>query len=164
MSKFSERFKELRQSRKLSQQELADKLNTSKSSVNMYERGEREPGIEMLETIADFFNVDMDYLLGKASIVNKTLANAENVIKMSGTDKQTNLTSSEEALLSNYRQLNPDGQKKVDGYVEDLVKGGIYSNTETKTLAAFGGSETVTVDREALNAAVEKLLKDKGLI
>ena len=28
----------------------------------MYERGEREPGLEMLETIADFFNVDMDYL------------------------------------------------------------------------------------------------------
>ena len=68
MSKFSERFKELRQSRKLSQQELADKLNTSKSSVNMYERGEREPGIEMLETIADFFNVDMDYIYGKTDI------------------------------------------------------------------------------------------------
>lgn len=164
MSKFSERFKELRQSRKLSQQELADKLNTSKSSVNMYERGEREPGIEMLETIADFFNVDMDYLLGKASIVNKTLANAENVIKMSGTDGKTNLTSNEENLLSNYRQLNPDGQKKVDVYVEDLVKGGIYSNTETKNIAAYGGAETVTVNKKELNEAVEKLLKDKGLI
>lgn len=71
MSKFSERFKMLRGSRKLSQQELADELGTSKSSVNMYERGEREPGIEMLETIADFFNVDMDYLLGKSSIANR---------------------------------------------------------------------------------------------
>lgn len=55
MSKFSVRFKELRKSRKLSQQALADSLNTSKSSVNMYERGEREPGIDTLETIADFF-------------------------------------------------------------------------------------------------------------
>ena len=145
MSKFSERFKELRQSRKLSQQELADKLNTSKSSVNMYERGEREPGIEMLETIADFFNVDMDYLLGKASIVNKTLANAENVIKLSGTDEHTNLTSSEEALLSNYRQLNPDGQKKVDDYVEDLVKGGLYPADDGEEVAvaarSFGKNE-----------------------
>ncbi|MGN0620003.1 MAG: LexA family protein [Ruminiclostridium sp.] len=73
MSKFSERLKELRTSRKLSQQELADKLGTSKSSVNMYERGEREPGLEMLETIADFFNVDMDYLHGKSKIANKSL-------------------------------------------------------------------------------------------
>lgn len=70
MNKFSERFKELRQSRKLSQQELANKLNTSKSSVNMYERGEREPGIETLETIADFFNVDMDYLVGHDTTTN----------------------------------------------------------------------------------------------
>lgn len=75
MSKFSERFKMLRGSRKLSQQELADELGTSKSSVNMYERGEREPGIEMLETIADFFNVDMDYLLGKSSIANRNFEN-----------------------------------------------------------------------------------------
>ena len=70
MNKFSERFKELRQSRKLSQQELTNKLNTSKSSVNMYERGEREPGIETLETIADFFNVDMDYLVGHDTPTN----------------------------------------------------------------------------------------------
>ena len=75
MSKFSVRFKELRKSRKLSQQALADSLNTSKSSVNMYERGEREPGIDTLETIADFFNVDMDYLLGKSDIVNKAIYN-----------------------------------------------------------------------------------------
>lgn len=73
MSKFSEKFKELRKSRGLSQQELATYLHTSKSSVNMYERGEREPGLEMLENIADYFNVDMDYLMGKTNIANKTL-------------------------------------------------------------------------------------------
>jgi len=56
MSKFSDKFKELRKSRNLSQQQLADYLHTSKSSVNMYERGEREPGLEMLEAIADYFN------------------------------------------------------------------------------------------------------------
>lgn len=37
----------------------------------MYERGEREPGLEMLELIADIFNVDMDYLLGKSDCPNK---------------------------------------------------------------------------------------------
>ena len=78
MSKFSERFKELRQSRKLSQQELAYYLGISKSSVNMYERGEREPGLETIENIADFFNVDMDYLLGKSLVANKSL-NSNNI-------------------------------------------------------------------------------------
>lgn len=68
MSLFPKRLKELRQSKELSQQKLADILKTSKSSINMYERGEREPGFEMLEAIADFFNVDLDYLLGKSNI------------------------------------------------------------------------------------------------
>ncbi len=73
MSKFSLRLKELRASRGMSQQDLADIIEMSKSSVNMYERGEREPGIETLEALADFFDVDIDYLLGKTNTPNKML-------------------------------------------------------------------------------------------
>lgn len=73
MAKFSKRLRELRISRDLSQQKLADHIGMSKSSVNMYERGEREPSLEMLETIADYFNVDLDYLLGKSDIPQKIL-------------------------------------------------------------------------------------------
>ena len=65
MPSFNSRLKELRLKAELSQQQLADKIGISKSSINMYERGEREPGIETLEAFADFFNVDMNYLLGK---------------------------------------------------------------------------------------------------
>jgi len=64
---FSERLKQLRLKRKLSQQELADRLGIANSTVSMYERGERKPDLEMLELIGDFFNVDIDYLLGKES-------------------------------------------------------------------------------------------------
>lgn len=52
--------------------ELSKLLKISKSSVNMYERGEREPGLETLELIADIFNVDMDYLLGKSDCPNRS--------------------------------------------------------------------------------------------
>lgn len=71
MAKFSSRLRQLRQERQLSQQALAQRLGLSKSSVNMYERGEREPGLETLELIADTFNVDMDYLLGKSDCPNR---------------------------------------------------------------------------------------------
>lgn len=71
MPKFNERFKALRLSRNYSQSELARFLRISKSSVNMYERGEREPTFETLEVIADFFNVDMDFLLGKSDVQNR---------------------------------------------------------------------------------------------
>ena len=72
MKKFASRLRELRQSKGLSQSALSECLKVSKSSINMYERGEREPSFETLETIADFFNCDLDYLLGKSDIVNMT--------------------------------------------------------------------------------------------
>lgn len=62
---FSERLRELRQNKGLSQSQLADALNISKSAISMYELGKREPDLEALEGIADFFNVDINYLIGK---------------------------------------------------------------------------------------------------
>lgn len=67
MVKFSTRLRELRKRHGLSQNALAEIIGTSKSSINMYERGDREPGFETLEAFADFFNVNMDYLLGRSS-------------------------------------------------------------------------------------------------
>lgn len=64
MSKFAENFKALRKAKNLSQADLANLLHISKSSVNMYERGEREPNSEMLIKIADLFNVSIDFLIG----------------------------------------------------------------------------------------------------
>ena len=65
MANFSNVFRELRTNANLTQQELANKLGVSRSAIGMYENGEREPDFETLELIADFFNVDMNYLLGK---------------------------------------------------------------------------------------------------
>lgn len=72
MPKFNDVLKHLRNEAGISQQELANRIGISKSSVNMYERGEREPGIETLKTFADFFGVGMDYLLGKSHLRNIT--------------------------------------------------------------------------------------------
>lgn len=67
MGTFGQRLRELRNQRGISQNELSKYVGVSKSSINMYERDEREPGFETLEAIADFFNVNMDYLLGRES-------------------------------------------------------------------------------------------------
>jgi len=65
MATFKERLKELRAGKGLSQRALADELHISKSAVSMYENGTREPDHETTELIADYFNVDIDYLLGR---------------------------------------------------------------------------------------------------
>ena len=64
---FNKRLKFLREDSGLSQSELAKLIQISKSSINMYERGEREPKFETLEIIADYFNVSIGYLLGQSN-------------------------------------------------------------------------------------------------
>jgi len=65
------RIKELRTELGLSQRALAVELKISASSIGMYEIGHRDPDSETLEAIADYFNVDMDYLYGKSDVKNK---------------------------------------------------------------------------------------------
>ena len=61
---FGERLKYLRTSRKLSQKELAERLNIAKSVISFYESGDRMPSYDVLIKIAQIFNVTTDYLLG----------------------------------------------------------------------------------------------------
>lgn len=59
------RLKELRMARNMTQQRLAMELSMSQNTVSRYETGEREPGLAELIRIADYFNVSVDYLLGR---------------------------------------------------------------------------------------------------
>lgn len=65
---FAKRLKELRASRGLTQDDLARELNLVKSSISMYENGKRKPSFEVLEAIADYFNVNMDTLYSSAPV------------------------------------------------------------------------------------------------
>lgn len=67
MGQFQNILKSLRLSKNLTQGELAKQLKISRSAVGMYESGAREPDFDTLELIADFFNVDVDYLMGRSS-------------------------------------------------------------------------------------------------
>lgn len=69
MGNFQSVLKLLRKAHGLTQDELAKVLKVSRSAIGMYESGSREPDYETLEIIADYFNVDIDYLLGRT---NKT--------------------------------------------------------------------------------------------
>ena len=64
--KFPDILKHLRKSENMNQLELANAIGVSRSTIGMYESGQREPDFETMEAIADYFNVSMDYLLGKS--------------------------------------------------------------------------------------------------
>lgn len=127
MPKFNIRLKELRNAKAITQQSLADKLGTSKSSINMYERGAREPGLDMLEALADFFNVDLDYLLGKTDIPRKGIFVSSPAL--APTSNTFSLHSREQKHMDTYRQLNDEGKDQADDYVTMLAETPKYTDT-----------------------------------
>ncbi|MBR3050134.1 MAG: helix-turn-helix transcriptional regulator [Selenomonadaceae bacterium] len=64
MEGFSERLKELRQSKGLSQNALAKELGVSSRNYQRYEYGEIDAPVSALVAARKFFNVSADYLLG----------------------------------------------------------------------------------------------------
>ncbi len=59
-----QRIKELRLSKKLTQQELANRIGVTTSAIGMYELSKRKPSYKVIVKMAIFFNVSVDYLIG----------------------------------------------------------------------------------------------------
>lgn len=64
MIEFSQRLRELRQEKGLSMKQLAKELGTTDAAVSNWENGINEPKISYLKSIAVYFNVTADYLIG----------------------------------------------------------------------------------------------------
>lgn len=118
MSNFSEILKYLRNRSNLTQEELASKLKISKSSISMYERGQREPDFELLELIADFFNVDMNFLLGE----NDNLKNLDKLCMHLGYCRQNKISS----FIDKYFQLDDSDRNAVNTLIDGLSKADKY--------------------------------------
>lgn len=72
-----DRIKELRLSNGWSQQELADKLGVTNVAVSQWERGVKQPKMEMREALCDLFNVNMEYLNGNWDKISRLLTEDE---------------------------------------------------------------------------------------
>lgn len=65
MENFSERLKQLRKSRNITQKELAQALNVTERNYQFWEAGKTKPQLDTIIALCDFFNVSADYLLGR---------------------------------------------------------------------------------------------------
>ncbi|MCC4121164.1 helix-turn-helix domain-containing protein [Lactococcus lactis] len=65
MSVFAEQLKTLRKINGLTQKELAENVGVQQGAINKWESGKTEPNIEILGRLADYFDVSIDYLLGR---------------------------------------------------------------------------------------------------
>ena len=64
------RLKDLRKMKKISQLKLALDLNMNQNTISRYKNMEREADYETLIKFADYFNVSLDYLLGRTEEMN----------------------------------------------------------------------------------------------
>lgn len=70
MATLADRIKELRKQHNLTQAELGKILGVGKTTISMYENGNSTPNDEIKLKLSDYFNVSLDYLLGKSSQIN----------------------------------------------------------------------------------------------
>lgn len=124
MGNFQNIFKRLRISAGLTQVEMAEKLKISRSTIGMYETGAREPDFETLEKIADFFNVDIDYLLGrtdKTTLLPETIGQYSSTLnKRDERDIEKILDRTREQLLSQ-EGLMFDGDPASPEAIESIL-------------------------------------------
>ncbi|MFP4287577.1 MAG: helix-turn-helix domain-containing protein [Candidatus Izemoplasmataceae bacterium] len=81
MNKFSLNLRRLRQEEGLTQKALAHQLNVSNSTISNWENGTSEPDITMLKTMAEFFNITVDQLLGEVYKIS-ALKSSKEVVRI----------------------------------------------------------------------------------
>ena len=101
-------LKKLRQEKGISQQQLADIILVSQQSVNKYENHNVEPDIEILIEIAEYFNVTLDYLVGRTDKKEER--------------QKSDLTNDEKSLLNEYNQLNKNQKMFIFNIIENFKK------------------------------------------
>lgn len=119
------RIKEIRQEKKLSQKDLAKKLNISQQAISLYEKGDREPKIETWNKLAMFFQVPTSYLMGLSNDINGWDEWAKN------TGYSVEQIKNEIKRLIDTKRL--DGSTDLQHQIDQAVKsldGSSYSTTQ----------------------------------
>ena len=107
------KIKALREEARLTQKELAEKINTTNKNIWAYEKGIAQPSIETLIKLAATFNVSVDYLIGVTD-------------DFEGQKKESALSYREQKLLRAFSQLENDEKDKI---IEDCE---YFANKHTK--------------------------------
>lgn len=112
--KFNERLKYLRMQKHLTQKELSVLLKTSVVTVQCWENGSKKPSMDAIISLADVFDVSIDYLLGHYFRA---------------------ITDYEMQLIKSYRLLN-DREKSIVDYICSLAKDN-YVNDRAQSIDDF---------------------------
>ncbi|AHM56379.1 transcriptional regulator, XRE family [Peptoclostridium acidaminophilum DSM 3953] len=114
MSTFGDRLKNLRIEKDLTQQDIADILGVGRATIAGYETKGKQPDFDKLKSISDYFDVSIDYLLGRTDERkpgSKILTKAYHSINANGLSEE-DIKQVEDYIEFLKSKYNPDGSLK----------------------------------------------------
>lgn len=149
---FAAMLKQLRAENRLSQKDIADYLGITRQAVASYELAKREPDYEVLKKLADYFDVSIDYLLGRANCkdVNAiTIGKNIDLIKGNFTYKELSEDISAKLgalIFPDMLELYARGERMpFVGTIKILAK---YAQVRDSFFYTYNTSETYEKERE----------------
>ncbi|MDU5803532.1 MAG: helix-turn-helix transcriptional regulator [Fusobacterium periodonticum] len=110
MAEIKDRILDLRIENSLTQSQMAKIFDVGISTISMWEQGQRIPRPNTLQEICDYFNVDMDYLMGRSDIKNRYQAGLKYDWEDKNEEKENNifskLTDEELAKLEKFKNMS----------------------------------------------------------
>ncbi|MED3799987.1 MULTISPECIES: helix-turn-helix domain-containing protein [Lysinibacillus] len=128
MNSIGERIAFIRESANISQRALMKELGIS--NLGRIEKNERSPGIDIVISISERFNVTTDWLLKGE---DKT-----------SSDVKLHLSDSQCTLLSKFEKLSHEEQCKIEGIIDGLLLAHDLSNKKGKSSTLITGEEAAT--------------------
>lgn len=154
MINFNARLKSIRKASNATQKQVAIAINTSEQNYQRYERGTQQPTLPTLVALADYFNVSIDYLVGRSDTPNAD----EGIKKQPRTIKDAGLKK----VVDDYNKCDEHGKETIQHIAHsEAERTHKQQYVVLEGIVARGGSGTGKV--EMPREKFEKILKEIGL-
>jgi len=101
VKKFGENLRKLRDRHDMTQEALGKLLNVTQSTIAYYESGKKQPTLETLIIIANYFEVSTDFLLNRTNVVSTA----------------SEISKSDSELLNKINKLSDENRKEIESYI-----------------------------------------------
>mgnify|MGYP001187634013 FL=1 len=115
------RLRKLRNSKKLSQPELAEKFGLTKYQVSRYENGESNPDPDVISKFAEYFEVTTDYLLGRTDNP-QGYSDFDPIAEHNRLLKKYGIEDSGFFDIEKWKQMGPEELKQLENYFKFIVE------------------------------------------
>ena len=127
----SEKMKKLRKERKITQEQLAKDIGVERSSIGKYETG-TQPSTDIITRLADYFNVSVDYLLGRDEIKKSAEGDGNYTMELNGRDERdisrrldrmlSELDKKDSALMFDGEPLDDESRELLISSLENSIR------------------------------------------